>query len=411
MYYRRETYLARIMPFADTECVKVLTGMRRCGKSTMLRMIMDELVSMGRSPASMVHIDLDSRESADIASWTDLYDRVERGARSAGGRAYVFLDELQNVDGWERCVRALVTDLDVDVYITGSSSKMLSGELATHIAGRYVEFEVRPFSFSEVLGLRESEGVREDPEEAFEKYLRYGGMPMVVKLGMEGDDARSALRAMYDSVVKNDVLSRGRVRRTELLEEVLGYAMSEIGHPVSSTNISNYLKSQGRGAAADTVLEYLGAAEDAMFIRKVRRQDLRGRGVLTTDYKYYMTDLGIRQAMGMDNFRDIDQALENVVYNELVARGYDVTVGRAGGREVDFVADRGGTREYYQVCYLLSGEGTAEREFGAFEGIRDGHPRFVLSMDRVDRGRDGVTHRNIVEWLSEGPRRRAPALV
>ncbi|MDO5861610.1 MAG: ATP-binding protein [Thermoplasmata archaeon] len=385
--------------------MKVLTGMRRSGKSTLMRMVMDELATMGRSRDNMIYISFEEGKNAHLKSWEPLYNHIIEMASGIDGRVYIFIDELQEVDEWQLCIRALMVDIDSDIYITGSSSKMLSGEMATHIAGRYIEIGVRPFSFAEVVEFEKQRGSGLTTKELFEKYRVMGGMPYIIKNGLDVDDARSYISSTFDSVVIRDICIRKAVRKTELLDDIIRYATSEIGHAISSINITNYLKSQKRSASVDTVLDYMGYAVEARYMDKVFRQDLKGKSLLKTDYRYYLTDVGFREALNLDNGAAVDQILENLVYNELVVRGYRVTIGRtAGDHEIDFVADRNGKREYYQVSYLMSTEETRKREFGAFSDVPDNYPKYVLSMDEIDMSRDGIVHRNIVDWLAEGPR-------
>lgn len=397
--YRRDAYLGRIRPFFDTAPVKVLVGMRRCGKSTLLGMIAAELATGPRKPENIVCIDLESRRGPTFQNERELYTYLVRWAGERQGRVYILLDEIQNLDGWERCIRALLTDIDADIYLTGSNSRLMSGELATHLAGRYVEFTVRPFSFRELTDIARTNGWSQSQSELFELFLRYGSMPLIAASRYDTDTSLSILSAMYDSVVIHDIAERNHLRNTTNLNEILRYAASEIGHSMSSDNIADYLGGQKRKATPSTVLSYLGYAEDAMLLRKVLRQDLRGREVLKTDYKYYLTDLGLRSALGFSNTESIDQALENIVCNELIDRGFEVTVGRGNGCEVDFVADRAQQREYYQVSYLMATDSTVEREFGTLARIKDNYPKYVLSLDTVDRSRGGIIHRNLLEWL------------
>ena len=391
--YRRESYLSRIRPFFDHESIKVLTGIRRCGKTMILRMIRDELVDMGRD---VLFEDMESNMGRNYLSGEDLYDRVASWIGSGGGKKCLLLDEIQSLDGWERCIRSLKSDFDVDIYLTGSSSKLLSGELATHLAGRYVEFRIHPFSFAEVMG---AIGDGTDPKIMIQRYLVHGGMPLVVMNGYDPIMYDSIMVAMYDSVVIRDMCERNGIRNSSSLKNILSFVMSEIGHNMSSVNIANYLKSQKRGVSYDTILDYLSVAEDAMFISKVNRQDLRGKEILKTDYKFYLEDHGFRTSCGMSNTSSIDRVLENIVFNELRRRGYTVTIGKGKDSEIDFVVDKGSERAYYQVSYLLSSDDTIKREFGALENVPDNYPKFVLSMDDVDMSRNGVTHRNLVDWL------------
>lgn len=396
--YVRKTYLSKIGNLIGKDLVKVITGMRRTGKSTIMDQIVSGLVAEGIPESDMLKYDMESRRAPRFRDGDELYDDVASWA-SGKGHTYIFLDEIQNLSGWQTCIRALLTDLDADIFITGSSSKMLSGELATHLAGRYVEITVLPFAFSEVADYYATAGDDIRTEDLFGLYIRHGGMPLIVADRYDPLTMDSVLRAMYDSVVINDIAGRRGIRNTTALNEVMMYAMSETGHTVNSSNIGNYLKSQGKKASADSVLEYLDAAEDAMFVSKVLRRDVRGRGVLKIDHKYYLTDHGMRESCGFSNTASIDQILENIVYNELRYRGFDVTVGRSGENEIDFIASDGTRLEYYQVSYLLASDATVEREFRSLMSVGDNYPKYVLSMDTVDMSRDGVIHRNIVDWL------------
>lgn len=396
--YVRKTYLSKIWNLIGKDLVKVITGMRRTGKSTIMDQIVSGLVAEGIPESDILKYDMESRRTPRFRDGDELYDDVASWA-SGKGHTYIFLDEIQNLSGWQTCIRALLTDLDADIFITGSSSKMLSGELATHLAGRYVEITVRPFAFSEVADHYATAGDDIRAEDLFGLYIRHGGMPLIVADKYDPLTMDSVLRAMYDSVVINDIAGRRGIRNTTALNEVMMYAMSETGHTVNSSNIGNYLKTQGKKASADSVLEYLDAAEDAMFVSKVLRRDVKGRGVLKIDHKYYLTDHGMRESCGFSNTASINQILENIVYNELRYRGFDVTVGKSGRNEIDFVASDGTRLEYYQVSYLLASDATVEREFRSLMSVGDNYPKYVLSMDTVDMSRDGVIHRNIVDWL------------
>lgn len=396
--YVRKTYLSKIGNLIGKDLVKVITGMRRTGKSTIMDQIVSGLVAEGIPESDILKYDMESRRTPRFRDGDELYDDVASWA-SGKGHIYIFLDEIQNLSGWQTCIRALLTDLDADIFITGSSSKMLSGELATHLTGRYVEITILPFAFSEVADYYATAGDDIRTEDLFGLYIRHGGMPLIVADRYDPLTMDSVLRAMYDSVVINDIAGRRAIRNTTALNEVMMYAMSETGHTVNSSNIRNYLRSQGKKASADSVLEYLDAAEDAMFVSKVLRRDVKGRGVLKIDHKYYLTDHGMRESCGFSNTASINQILENIVYNELRYRGFDVTVGKSGRNEIDFVASDGTRLEYYQVSYLLASDATVEREFRSLMSVGDNYPKYVLSMDTVDMSRDGVIHRNIVDWL------------
>lgn len=303
--YVRKTYLSKIGNLIGKDLVKVITGMRRTGKSTTMDQIVSGLVAEGIPESDMLKYDMESRRTPRFRDGDELYDDVASWA-SGKGHTYIFLDEIQNLSGWQTCIRALLTDLDADIFITGSSSKMLSGELATHLAGRYVEITILPFAFSEVTDYYATAGDDIRTEDLFGLYIRHGGMPLIVADRYDPLTMDSVLRAMYDSVVINDIAGRRGIRNTTALNEVMMYAMSETGHTVNSSNIGNYLRSQGKKASADSVLEYLDAAEDAMFVSKVLRRDVRGRGVLKIDNKCYLTDHGMRESCGFSNTASID---------------------------------------------------------------------------------------------------------
>ncbi len=392
--YFRSKYIEKIKPFVDSELVKVLTGVRRCGKSTIMGMIITELMNNGILKDNILALDFESKRIPSFDDGDSLYSYIMEWSSRNSGRKYLFLDEIQEVKDWESCVRSLMKDMDSDIYLTGSSSKMLSGELATHLAGRYVEIHISPFSFSEVCDI-----MNEHNQQIFAEYLRNGGMPLVVVNRYDERMTPSILSAMYDSVIINDIVERNRIRDISALKRIISFIVSEIGHNISAKSISDYMKSQKKSISADTVIDYIDYAEDAMFIRKANRYDIKGKEVLKTDYKCYLSDLGIRESLGFSNTASIDQALENIVFNELIDRGYDVRVGKINDKEIDFVATKGTDVEYYQVTYHLSAESTVEREFGSLKMITDNHPKYILSMDEMDMSRDGIHHRNIIDWL------------
>ena len=396
--YVRRTYLSRIQPYIGKDLIKVITGMRRTGKSTIMAQTIEMLIKNGVAEEHVLTYDFESRKDSHFENSDKLYDDIVAKIQD-GHHAYIFLDEIQNIDDWHKCLRALLTDTDADIFVTGSSSKMLSGEMASKLAGRYVELQILPFSFSEITDYYGVNNIIFDKTELFGQYVRYGGMPLIVTGEYDPMTTDSILSAMYDSVVINDIAGRKGIRNTNILKEVLLYAMSETGHLVNSSNIRNYLKSQGKKASVDSILEYLSAAEDAMFLTKILRKDIRGKDLLKIDCKYYLTDWGSRESKGLNNSTSIDQILENIVCNELKYRGYDITIGRINGLEIDFIASKGNETEYYQVSYLLASDSTVKREFSSLECIPDNYPKYVLSMDIINHSRNGIIHRNIIDWL------------
>lgn len=396
---KRESYMARIRPFIDGDLIKVLTGVRRSGKSVMLELIKDELRVRGVTEEQLVAFNFEDMRNAQLCTAEALHDELVRRAASIKGKIYFFFDEIQEVERWERCVNSLRVEMDCDIYITGSNAKLLSGELATYLAGRYVEFIIYPFSFSEFLALYHSVEPDADTRTCFDRYLTFGGMPYLANLRFDETACRQYLRDLFNSVELKDIVKRNNVRDVDMLERIIAYVTANIGTTFSSTAISKYLKNEGRRVSPETVLNYLKACSDAFLFYQVRRQDLQGKKILTVNEKYYVADHGIREAVVGGNMRDINLVLENIVFMEALRRGYSVTVGKVGEREIDFVCERHGEKCYIQVAYLLAVEETVQREFGVYEHVQDNFPKYVVSLDEFDMSRNGVRHYNIRDFL------------
>lgn len=396
---KRESYMARIRPFIDGDLIKVLTGIRRSGKSVMLELIKDELRARGVTEEQLVAFNFEDMRNAQLCTAEALHDELVRRAASIKGKIYFFFDEIQEVERWERCVNSLRVEMDCDIYITGSNAKLLSGELATYLAGRYVEFIIYPFSFSEFLALYHSVEPDADTRTGFDRYLTFGGMPYLANLRFDETACRQYLRDLFNSVELKDIVKRNNVRDVDMLERIIAYVTANIGTTFSSTAISKYLKNEGRRVSPETVLNYLKACSDAFLFYQVRRQDLQGKKILTVNEKYYVADHGIREAVIGGNMRDINLVLENIVFMEALRRGYSVTVGKVGEREIDFVCERHGEKCYIQVTYLLAAEETVQREFGVYEHVQDNFPKYVVSLDEFDMSRNGVRHYNIRDFL------------
>lgn len=290
-------------------------------------------------------------------------------------------------------------ELDCDIYITGSNAGLLSGELATYLAGRYVEFVIYPFSFGEFIVLYRTVYPDADLRQCFTAYLTLGGMPYLSNLRYDESASRQYLRDLFNSVELKDVVKRNNIRDVDMLERIICYVTANIGTIFSATAISKYLKSEGRSISTETVLSYIKACTDAFLFYQVKRQNLQGKKILTVNEKYYVADHGIREAVFGGNSRDINLVLENIVYIELLRRGYVVTVGKVSDKEIDFVCEDQGNKLYVQVAYLLASEDTIEREFGVFSGVRDNFPKYVVTLDEFDMSRDGIKHRNIRDFL------------
>lgn len=398
---KREAYMSRIRPFIGNDLVKVLTGIRRCGKSVMLELIQEEIMASGVDPSQFISINFENMSNAGLCTAQTLHDEIICRAAQISGKIYLFFDEIQEVQDWETCINSFRVELDCDIYITGSNAKLLSGELATYLAGRYVEFVIYPFSFDEFIQLYRTIFPEADVRTCFNRYLTAGGMPYLANLRYEETACRQYLQDLFNSVELKDIVQRNKVRDVDMLERIIAYVTANIGTTFSSTAISKYLKSEGRSVSPETVLGYLKACTDAFLFYQVKRQDLRGKKILTVNEKYYVADHGVREAVFGGNQRDINLVLENIVYLELLRRGYVVTVGKIGDKEIDFICESQGNRLYIQVAYLLASEETIQREFGVYERVRDNYPKYVLTLDEFDMSRDGIKHRNIRDFLLE----------
>ncbi len=397
---KREMYMSRIRPFIGKKLIKVMTGFRRSGKSVMLQLIQEELIEQGVDKQQFISFNFEKMGLEHLCNAKALHDEVIRLAGDIDGKVYLFFDEIQEVKSWENCINSLRVDLDCDIYITGSNAKLLSGELATYLGGRYVEFVIYPFSFTEFRELYLSVYPQTSDAECFNKYLVAGGMPYLSNLNYEEEPSRLYLEDLYNSVVLKDVVKRNTVRDVDLLEKIIAYVTANIGTTFSATSISKFFKSENRIVATETILNYIKYCLDAYLFYQVKREDLVGKQILSVNEKYYISDHGVREAVFGGNARDINLILENIVYMELLRRGYKVTVGRFGDKEIDFVCRKQNNKLYVQVTYILASADTIEREFGVLEQIPDNFPKYVVSMDELDMGRNGIKHCNIRKFLT-----------
>ena len=397
----RERYMQQIRDFIDNPVVKVITGMRRTGKSALLEMTIDELLQRGVRKENTFYANFESLRYEKLKDYRALYEAVTQAAEEADGRLYILLDEIQEVSEWEKAVNSFRVDFDCDIFITGSNAKLLAGELATLLAGRYVEIRVYPLSFAEYLDFANADEAREtqSQQEHFADYLRFGGLPGIHQMKWEEPLIMQYLADIYRSVLLKDVIQRSGIRDTALLESIALYLMDNIGNIFSAKTISDFLKNQGRKLSTETVYTYIKALESAFLIHKVSRFDIKGKRMLETQEKYYLSDLGLRHAILGYRDNDIGGVLENVVYLELLRRGYSVTIGKQGVAEVDFVANKMDDRLYVQVCYVLTEDNT-EREFSSLETITDNYEKVVLSTDSLlSFNRNGVRQKNITEYF------------
>jgi len=398
---KRELYIEKIKPFIDKDIIKVLTGIRRSGKSVMLKLIMEELKQNKIDEKQFININFENLINRELTTADKLHEYILKKASEIKKKCYIFLDEIQEVKDWEKCINSLRVneEYDFDIYITGSNAKLLSGELSTYLAGRYVEFVIYPFSFKEFLETLKSIQQDVSTREAFQKYVKFGGMPFLYNLAFEEEASLQYLKDIYSSIILKDITQRNKIRDTDLLERVISYLIMNVGNNFSATSISKFFKSENRKVSVETILNYIKAAEESFLIYRVSRDDLIGKKVLNVNEKYYIADHGMREAILGSNQRDINQIFENIIYLELLRKGYNVRVGKVDNLEVDFVCTKGNEKIYVQVAYLLASSETIEREFTSLEKIDDNYPKYVISMDEFDMSRNGIKHINIIDFL------------
>ena len=396
---KREIYMQRIRPFMNTDLIKVFTGIRRAGKSVMLELVKNELKESGISEENFLCINFEQFSNSQYLDVQSLYKKIVDFQKNTKGKIYLFFDEIQEVTGWEKCINSCRIDFDCDIYITGSNAKLLSGELATYLAGRYVEFVIYPFSFAEFFEMNLLKNPNVDKSTCFMQFLKTGGMPFLSNFP-DDDSAKSQyLIDIYNSVVLKDVVKRNNIRDVDTLERIVAYAFSNIGHIFSATSLSKYFKSENRKISHDTILNYLKFCSDAFLFYKINRYDLEGKKIVTVNEKYYCADHGLREALFGKNIQNIDQVLENIVCLELLRRNYKVYVGKKGDLEIDFIAEKQGKKIYVQVAYLLANEETIRREFSVYNTVKDSYPKYVVSMDELDFSQNGIIHKNIKDFL------------
>ena len=394
---KREIYLSRIRGFYDSDLVKILVGIRRCGKSVILKQIIDEIRENGIQEDHILYINFEFVEFEDLKDYKKLNSYVKEKVKD-NKKYYIFLDEIQNVEKFEIVVNSLRASLEnISIFITGSNSKLLSNELSTVLSGRYVLFNIYPLTYKEYIELT---GKNPKDEENFWDFVKWGGLPNRVQFTNE-TNIKDYLHSVFDSIILRDVVERLGLKDTTLFNLILQYLIDITGREFSANNIIKYLKSEGKITSTETLYTYLDALCKALIIQKIYRYDIHGKAILKTLNKYYMTDLGIAQIKN-NNF-EINKcfAIENVVFNELVARGYEVYIGKLNPGEIDFITSKTGERKYFQVAYLLSDKKVEERDFGALKKIEDNYPKYVISLDKMNFSQNGIIHKNIVDWLLE----------
>ena len=394
----REKYLNKMIMLKDTEFIKVITGLRRSGKSTLMLMYKDYLLNNQVKEDNIIYINFESAMYDDIKNYKDLYQSIKEKIKK--DKVYLLLDEVQNVESWEKAINSFKVDFDIDIYITGSNAYLLSSELSTLLSGRYIEIKMYPLSFKEFLIFNNYDDM--NVEDKFNEYLKYGGLPAITLIKNNDELVLSYLNDIYNSIVKKDIIDRNNLKDTTLLENIIKYLANNIGSPISSTKISNYLNSNKitPNCNHQTIDNYLNMLEKSYIIYKADRTDIKDKSVLKTLGKYYISDTGIRNIIL--GFRNINEGhlLENVVYLELLRRGYKVSVGKTYEYEVDFVAENPNEIIYLQVSLSISEEKVRDREIRSLENIKDNYEKIILTMDKtINQDFNGIKVMNIIDWL------------
>lgn len=397
--FDRPLYVDRIMAFVDAPFIKILTGVRRCGKSTILKLIMKRLVEeRGIAPEQIVSYRFDSMEY-DGYSAREIYALL-KGALAPQRRTYLFLDEVQEIEGWEKMVNSLATDFDVDIYLTGSNSRMMSSEIATYLTGRYVAFRIYTLSFGEYLFFKSHYAEVSDPKQELAEYVRLGGFPGTHLQAYSQDEVYTIVRDIYNSTVFSDIVRRNQIKKVDQLERVVKYVFNNVGNTFSASSISAYLKSERRSLDNETIYSYLDKLESAYLLHRCSRYDLRGKAILKTQEKFYLADVALRYSVLGYNEDSVAASLENVVYLELLRRGYEVYIGKTPDGEVGFVATRQGEKLYVQVMQEITSEKTEKREYERLLEIHDNYPKYVLlTNDFAGGNHEGIQTMHVADFL------------
>ena len=391
---KRRIYLEKIREFYDSNLIKILVGIRRCGKSIILEQIAQELRERGIEEDHIIYVNFEFIEFENLIDYKELNKYIKEKIKD-DELYYLFFDEIQDVNNFEKVINSLRASQNVSIFITGSNSRLLSEELSTVLSGRYVSFKINPLSYKEVLQLL---GKNESTNEIFEDYMKWGSLPNRFEFKKE-DAIKNYLYGVFDSIILRDVVERLKIRDTSLFNLILQYIVDTIGREFSAENIMNFLRNEGREVSTLTIYSYLEALCKALLIRKIYRYDVHGKAVLKTLNKYYVTDLGIAQIKNSSNEIDKSYAIENIVCNELIIKGYDVFTGKTKKGEIDFVATKPNKKIYIQVAFSIPNEDTKNREFGAYNNIKDNYPKYVITLDKLSYEYNGIKHVNLIDFL------------
>ena len=392
-YIIREKYISKIKPFINKPVLKILTGMRRVGKSSLLHIIKDEILK-DVADENKIYINFEATNLLSINNVNSLLEYLKPLLEDVKGKVYFFFDEIQVIDGWEEVISDLKHNRDYDIFLTSSNKKLIS-----NLSVKYVEFEIQPFTFSEFK--KAFENMELSKENLFYKFIQLGGLPFLKYFDLDETPSFEYLNDIYNTVLVKDVLQYNNIRDVDLFNHIFSYVLTNIGQSFSASSIKTYLKNKNKNISVDTILNYLEYCNVAFLIKKVPRYDILSKKTLKVDEKYYLTDHGFRQATGFPITQDIKRILENIVYIELLSRGYEVKVGKVKDKEINFIAKKEKSLSYYQISYKIRDEKTRERIFETYNSITDNFPKYVLSMDHSNFSQDGVIHKNIIDFLLE----------
>lgn len=394
---KRKFYLEKIVKLIDTEDIKVITGVRRCGKTVLLKQIIDELENRGIASENIIYMSFESSKYKNIRNDNDLDEFIFSKTNNLNGKIYLLFDEIQKVKNWEVSLNSYRVDLECDIYITGSNSQLLSGELATLISGRYISINMLPFSFKELIQYYDEMHENIDEIKLFEQYLSYGGFPGL--LNYENEEKEKYLYDLYSTIVLNDILYKNKVKDLDLLERLMEFMISNIGQLFSANSISKYIKNENRKTTPHTIINYMDYARNAFIFYQIKRENIKQKRKLLISDKYYLVDSGFYFIFNGSTQRNWGQLLENIVFLELIRQGYSITIGKIQDLEVDFVCRKANQIEYIQVSQSILDENTRKREFKSLEKISDSYPKYVISMDSFDFSANGIIHLNIIDFL------------
>lgn len=394
---KRKFYLEKIVKLIDTEDIKVITGVRRCGKTVLLKQIIDELENRGIASENIIYMSFESSKYKNIRNDDDLDEFIFSKTNNLNGKFYLLFDEIQKVKNWEVSLNSYRVDLECDIYITGSNSQLLSGELATLISGRYISINMLPFSFKELIQYYDEMHENIDEIKLFEQYLSYGGFPGL--LNHENEEKEKYLYDLYSTIVLNDILYKNKVKDLDLLERLMEFMISNIGQLFSANSISKYIKNENRKTTPHTIINYMDYARNAFIFYQIKRENIKQKKKLLISDKYYLVDSGFYFIFNGSTQRNWGQLLENIVFLELIRQGYSITIGKIQDLEVDFVCRKANQIKYIQVSQSILDENTRKREFKSLEKISDSYPKYVISMDSFDFSANGIIHLNIIDFL------------